>query len=136
MTIAALLKKNCTQTCVYWGSPVDTGYGGVSYADPVELKCRWEDKVQILGSITGNQIVGYQETSRATVYLLQDVDQDGVLWLGELADLDAYLDSSNGSYIDPKDVPNSHIIKRIEKSPSLGSTTDYLRKAFLTPWLS
>jgi hypothetical protein len=136
MSITTFLQATCTQDCVYWGNPHEDGYGGITYDDPIELKCRWEDKIQVLGAITGNQVLGYQETSRATVYVLQDVDQDGRLYLGTLDSLDNYLDSSDGSYVDPNQLENTFIIKRFEKSPALGSTTEFLRKAFLTPWLS
>ena len=142
MSIENLLNRRCTQTAVYWGSPLADAYGGMSFDSPVEIPCRWEDKIQILGTITGNQIIGYQETSRAIVYLTQDVDQDGYLYLGTLQDL-IDLDSSDvydseGSFdnLDPRTIAGAHIIKRFEKTPSLGSGTDFLRKAFLTPWLT
>ena len=31
----SLLTRFANQTAVYWGSPVDDGYGGKTYADPV-----------------------------------------------------------------------------------------------------
>lgn len=136
MSMTELFLSGCKQKAVYWGNPTEDGYGGLTFDDPVEIYCRWEDKTQILGAITGNQVLGYSETSRAIVYLLQDVTEEGYLWLGELTDLDSYLDSSDGTYIDPRTVPNAHIIKRFEKTPSFGSTTVFLRRAFLTPWLS
>ena len=141
MGVSGLFTRSCIQTCVYWGNPVEDGYGGVTYDDPVEILCRWEDKMQILGAVTGGEITGFSETSRAIVYLTQDVDQDGLLYLGTLASLDAFLDSSSGSYIDPRSIEGTgynraHIIKRFEKTPAFGSTTEFLRKAFLSPWLT
>ena len=131
MGMDAFFERSCTQTAVYWGTPVSDGYGSFTFADPVEIKVRWEEKQQILGSTDGVQLI-----SRAIVFLLQDVDTEGCLYLGTLESLDDYLDSSGGTYIDPRDVPDICLIKRFEKTPRLGSTSEFLRKAFLTPWLT
>ena len=128
MGIVQFISSKLSQTAVYWGSPQEDGYGGQTFADPIEIPCRWEDKVQILGTITGQQTIGYQNISRTVVYVDRDLDEEGYLWLGTL---DGIEDNVN-----PKDVPRAWIIKRFEKSPALGSTTEFLRKAFLTPWLT
>jgi hypothetical protein len=137
MSIGTFINGACTQRAVYWGSPVDDGYGGRTYADPVEIACRWEDVVQISGTITAVQLVGFTEVSRAVVFVTQDVDENGIIYNGTLESLSAYM-GSDGELV-PADVPdtaNIHIIKRFYKVPALGSTTEFLRKAFLTPWLS
>ena len=136
MGIGAMITRNLPQTAVYWGNPADDGYGGTEFDDPVEISCRWEDKQQILGTITGNQIVGFQNVSRAIVYVDQDLDEDGMLMLGELTDIEDSSGDSSGGYYDPRQLSNAYIIKRFEKTPALNSTTEYLRKAFLTPWLT
>lgn len=136
--IDKLLAKKCKQTAVYWGNPVEDGFGGKTFDDPIELSpdddngVRWEEKVQVI--IDEN---GVSHISRAVVFLQQDVDVEGCLYLGTLDDLVDYLDSSAGSYIDPMDVEEGIcIIKRFEKTPSLNSSDVFLRKAFLTPWLT
>jgi hypothetical protein len=123
MSITGILTGSCVQTAVYWGSPVDDGYGGKTFDLPVEIKCRWEDGYR---SILGNN--GATIGSLARVYVLEDLDEEGFLYLGTLADLD--LDSSG--YIDPKEVDKAWIIKRFEKSPALKSTTVFVRKVYLT----
>lgn len=120
-----MIAKHCTQTCVFWGSPQDDGEGGKTFAAPVQLSCRWEDMHQIITDAKGTEM-----TSRALVFLLQDVDEEGMLYLGTLADLNS-ADEEN-----PMSVDGAYIIKRFQKTPSLGSTTDFLRKAYLTPSLS
>lgn len=130
MSIADFIASKCVQICVYWGDPVEDGYGGKTFAAPIELDCRWEDKSQIVGAIRTSQLIGYDELSRATVFVTQDVEEGGVLYLGTLASLTA------PQLADPKSIPTAHVIKRFEKSPALGSTTEFLRKAYLTPWLS
>jgi len=134
MGISALLKKNYTQTCVYWGSPLADGDGGFTWANPVELKCRWEGKVQI---INDDDKRGGEIESVAIVYVLQDVEEEGFLYLGTLDDLEALEDSSansSGGWYDPKTVDGAFKIKQFEKIPALGSTTEFVRRAFLTQW--
>jgi hypothetical protein len=69
-------------------------------------------------------------TSRACVYVKEDLDEEGMLYLGTLDDL------NSDTELDPKSVDGAYFIKRFEKSPVLGSTTEFLRKAYLTPSLS
>jgi len=130
-----MLTRAYKQTAVYWGNPQPDGSGGFTFDAPVELSpsdnngVRWEDKKQILGLI-GEDGHGERLLSRAVVYVLQDVDNNGLLYLGELADLNSVQKA------DPMTLEDICIIKRVEKTPLLGSTTEFLRKAYLTPWLS
>jgi hypothetical protein len=135
MSIADFITSRLVQTAVYWGNPREDGYGSVTFDDPVEIVCRWEEKAQILGTITGNQVIGYQDICRAIVFVNQDLDEEGFLYLGTLADIEDSSDSS-GSFYDPHSIVGAHIIKRFEKTPAVGSNTVFLRKAFLTPWLT
>jgi len=136
MGINTSILRNLNQTAVYWSSPKENGYGGVDYADPIQISCRWEDKQQIIGTITGNQIIGFQNMSRAIVYVDRDLDVDGWLMLGTLDDLTDSSGDSSGEYYDPHQIAGAYIIKRFEKMPSLQSATNVLRIAYLTPWLS
>ena len=136
MGIGSMITNNLLQTAVYWGSPKEDGYGGVTYADPVEISCRWEDRQQIIGTITGNQIVGFQNMSRAVVYVDRDLDVDGWHMLGTLDDLTDSSGDSSGEYYDPQQLSSAFIIKRFEKMPALHSTTEFIRTAYLTPWLT
>jgi hypothetical protein len=125
MSFSSLLSRACKQVAVYWSTPNEDGYGGQVWAAPIEIACRWEDKEQLLQLNDGTQI-----SSRAVVYVLQDVDLEGMMYLGTLADL------SNAEEGDPKTVDKAYIIKKFEKSPALGSTTDFVRKVWLTPLLT
>jgi len=130
MSIMSMVNSKCTQIAVYWGNPQEDGYGGKTYDDAVEIPCRWEDKTQILGSVTGSQVLGFQELDRGTIYVIQDLDEEGLLYLGKLDEL------SQGEIDDPKTIERAHMIKRFEKIPALGSRTDFLRVAYLTQRLS
>ena len=131
MGIANVITQRCTQKAVYWGNPVNDGQGGFTFDDPVEIACRWENIEQEVSDAKGTMI-----TSRALVFLTQDVDEEGYLYLGTLEDVyDLTGDSSSGGVDNPKDVIGAYIIKRFQKTPSLNGK-EYLRKAYLTPSLS
>lgn len=119
-----MIEANCKQIAVYWGSPNETGDGGKTFADPIEIDCRWEDIKQVVLDAKGNEI-----TSRALIFVLQDVDEEGMLYLGILDDLDS------AEAEDPMSIDTAYVIKRFQKTPSLDGS-GYLRKAYLTPSLS
>ena len=112
----AMLNRQLQQTAVYWASPTSDGYGTMTYDDPVEIKCRWQNKMRVIQTGNGEAIVCQSE-----VWVLEDLDEQGMLYLGELDDLD-----SNEL---PPDSASE--IKIIEKTPAMGSTTVFLRKVFL-----
>jgi hypothetical protein len=136
MGITQFITRALAQTAVYWGNPHDNGYGTATFDDPIEIHCRWEDKEQVLGTIAGNQITGYQKVSRAIVYVDRDLDEEGFLYLGTLDDMADSDGDSSGGWYDPHDIVGAYIIKRFEKIPALGSTTEFIRVAYLTPWLT
>jgi len=116
------LKRICLQTAVYWGTPADDGYGGKTFADPVEIACRWEERIEKITRV-GDRL-GEEVVSKARVFLTQDVDELGYLYLGELDDL-----SSNPD--DPKEEDGAREILRFDKTPAHRSTTEFVRKAYL-----
>jgi len=107
------------QTAVYWGSPTDDGYGGYTWGDPVEIDCRWIDSARVVTDGKGREIV-----CRAEVQVGQDLDEDGMLYLGELDDLDSAQED------DPRTVDGAYSIKRFDKVPTIKGTA-YYRKAYL-----
>jgi hypothetical protein len=125
MSIMSFITKSCIQTCVYWANPREDGFGTKVYDAPVEISCRWEDKVQLVK----NEIANTEFLSRAIVYVLQDVDQEGVLFLGRLTDL------IPGAVTNPLSQDGAYIIKIFEKIPALQSTTEFVRKASLSEYL-
>lgn len=111
----------CTQTAVYWGSPSINGYNEKSFAAAVEIPCRWEDKKELFTTNNGDQL-----ESRAVIYVTQDVDEEGMLYLGTLDDLDST------EIDDPVSLDTAYVIKRFDKTPALRSTTEFIRKVYLT----
>jgi len=119
MSIENFLTRLCKQTAVYWGNPTNNGEGGFTFDEAVEIYCRWEEGVEIMKDVNGKEKV-----SMAQVYLLQDVDEQGYLYLGDLDDLDSNPD-------DPMEVDGAYQIMKFAKTPALGRTDDFLRKAYL-----
>lgn len=124
MGIVTNIERLCTQTAVYWGTPVNDGYGGRTYADPVEISCRWEDREEAI-TMLGEDRKAIEYVTQSIVYTLQDVDKEGLLYLGDLTDLDSAEEEN------PETVSGAHKIKRFDKTPALGSTNDFIRKAYL-----
>jgi hypothetical protein len=124
MGIEQYIARMCTEVAVYWGAPQNDGEGGMTFDTPIEIACRYEAMDQVVSDSKGNQL-----TSRAVVYVTQDVDEEGMLYFGSLDDLDS-------DEVQPRKVSGAYCIKRFEKHPALGSSTEFLRKAYLTPSLS
>ena len=110
--------RNLRQKCVYWGTATPDGFGTYTYADPVELDCRWEDitMVNMLALEINTEV-------RSEVFLAQDVAEQGMLLLGTLDDLDS------GEYNDPV-AAGASIIVRFDKIPTLKGDY-YFRKAYV-----
>ena len=70
---------------LYWGNPVDDGFGNYTFDDPVELKARWIEKTQLkLDGVTGQDVV-----MNVVIYAGQALDLKGYVMKGELDDLDS-----------------------------------------------
>jgi hypothetical protein len=133
----SFLKRATPQIAIYWGNPQNDGHGGYTYDDPIEIACRWEGITQIVSDKNGEEV-----TSRALVFVLQDVEEEGMLYLGSFDDFytdsDSWFDEdSSGDYSipHPKTIEGAYIIKRFQKTPDIKGRT-FLRKAYLTPSLS
>lgn len=110
----------CVQTAVYWGAPQPDGFGGITYSDPVEISCRWDEKTKVVTDNNGKEIV-----SKAEVLVTQDVDEEGYLYLGTIDDLDSSEQDS------PEDVVGAWEIKRVDASPLFRSTDKFVRVVYL-----
>ena len=119
MSIQSFINRVCVQTAVYWGNPRSDGYNTI-YDEPVEIACRWDGSTKLITDAKGNQIVAV-----AQVLVTQDLDVDGLLYLGELADLDS------GQEDDPSTVADAYKIKKLDKNPEFRSTTKFVRVAWL-----
>jgi len=114
-----ILTKMLRQKAVYWGAPTSDGRGGLQFAAPVEIPARWEDVVLITE--------GLQESlkkAQCLVYVGQDLDEEGYMWLGSLATLQA-----KGA-LDPREVPKAYKIIKVATTPTL-KADKFLRQVYL-----
>jgi hypothetical protein len=114
------LTRNLKQTAVYWASPTPDGFGGATFTTGAEIACRWEDKDELFVDRAGQEV-----RSHAMVYVGQDLDDGGYLYLGDLDDL------SSAEEADPLTVTGAYEIRSFQKSPRLKAATEFLRKATL-----
>lgn len=113
------IRRQLWQTAVYWGSPAADGLGGKTFADPVEIPVRWEERQELFVDAAGQE-----QRSRAVVYLVQDVALDGYLFLGTLAQL------TEGEEADPQTLKEALPIRGFAKIPAVRGAA-YLRTAWL-----
>ena len=127
MGIAAFMSRLCVQDAVYWGSPQDDGRGGYTFADAIEIKCRWEEGSEVI-SMQGDDRKSREIVSKAQVWVLQDVDEEGYLYLGTLDSEDALSSAEEES---PADVDGAYKILKFEKIPELRRSNKFIRKVYL-----
>ena len=127
MGIADFVSRLCEQDAVYWGNPQDDGRGGFAYDDPVEIKCRWEDVNEVI-SMAGDDRKSREIVSKAKVWVLQDVDEEGYLYLGTLDSSGALTSAEEDN---PADVDKAYQIKLFEKTPEHRQSNKFIRKAYL-----
>jgi hypothetical protein len=121
MSIESFIKKICVEVAVYWGSPVADGYGGFTFAAPVELKppngVRWDNKISVKSDSQG-----MEQVCDAEILIVQDVDLNGYIYLGTLASL------TTAQKADPMILAGARQIINFEKTPMIKSTTIFVRK--------
>lgn len=121
------MKRTCTQTAVYWSTPVKDGWGGYTHDDPVEIACRWEEKTEVISRIGAGK-KGEELVSFAQIFVTEDVVEEGYLFLGSFDDL---ADETSSGDDDPENIDGAYKIVKFEKIPALRSTDDFVRKAYL-----
>ena len=124
--IEKVAKRFCVETCVYWGNPVNDGYGGFTFDAPVEIKCRWEEKTEVDVGWFSTGFPGNLFLSKASVMVLQDLDLQGYLYHGSLTDFDSSVDTSK-----PIDIAGAYVIHRFDKIPMVRKTDEFVRMAWL-----
>ncbi|MFA5935008.1 MAG: hypothetical protein WC827_03935 [Candidatus Paceibacterota bacterium] len=125
MSITNFIRRVAVQTAVYWGSPVEDGYGGKTYADPVEIPCRWEEKVRLMTAADGSET-----KSKATVLVTQELDEEGYLYLGTLDSLDESGQDSD-FILNPKNIEAAFEIIAKDRIPMIRSTTVFINTVYL-----
>ena len=115
----AFPERNLNQICVYWASPVSDGYGTFTWTTPVEIPCRWMDSNKVIVNKDGVEIV-----TQAEVQVAQALNEQGILYLGKLADL------TDAQKSNPKLKDGTRPILRFDVVPTMKGTK-FFRKAYL-----
>jgi hypothetical protein len=124
--IENVVKLFTKQKCVYWGNPVSDGNSGYTFAAPVEIDCRWDDKQELKTGYYGNKFA-----SQAQVLVNIDLSRRGYLYNGTLVQLRAEATANGYDINNPREFPTAFIIEQFEKIPMVFSSTDFVRTAFL-----
>ena len=101
------------QDATWWARGAPDGFGGFTFATPVALKVRWEQRTELATDEEGNEFV-----ARSRVYLPQDIEVDDYLFLGI------------STVSDPKSVDGSHRVRDFRRIPDLFNT-DVERRVLL-----
>lgn len=121
----AFIKKFCAQTAIYWGSPVKDGHGGFTYAVPVNIKVRWDEKRELITDAR-SESQGREIVSKAEILLFVDLDLQGYLKLGSTEDF-----GSGDDITDPMKVAGAYPIRNQIKEPFVKSTTAFVRTVWI-----
>lgn len=102
------------QIATYWGSPSQGGAGEVTFAAPIRMQCRWEDKNEKF-----IDAAGAEKTSRSIVWTFSELEVGGYLIQGDQTGV-----------ADPTSLQDAMEIKRSDEIPDL-RLLNYERKAYL-----
>lgn len=113
----SIITRMLKQIAVYWAPLAPDKFGKTTYAAPVEITCRWEQRDEEFKDRDGSVLI-----SPAVVYVGQDVVVGGMLMLGELT---SSVDETN-----PRANAGAWEIGRFDKLPTLRATR-FLRTVYL-----
>lgn len=119
--IEKVAERFCVETAVYWGNPVNDGYGTFIFDAPIEIPCRWENITEGMQHEKGKNYV-----SRASVLLTQDVSLQGFLFRGKLTDLPIGYPVNK-----PQAIEGAFIIMQFNRIPMVRKTDEFVRTAYL-----
>ena len=113
------IKRFLRQKAVYWEADEVDGFGGISYKDAREIDVRWSTKFQTIFANDGKEI-----QSNAEIWVDEQLEEEGYIWLGKLNELSA------GELADPKSISTAREIRRFVTIPSINGDSD-IKKVFL-----
>lgn len=79
--VAAYYDHNMRESVTFWPKAANDGFGGLTYGDPRVILARWQDSVEVVTDAQGRQVA-----SSATVYLAEDIEEEGLILRGESYD--------------------------------------------------
>lgn len=125
--IEKVIDKFSVQRAVYWGSPTPDKDGGMTFAEPVEIKCRWKDSNEL--KLRGD---GQYYSTKAKILTNSILVEGGYLWKGTLAELTTL--ASNDTNVDttnPATILNSGVIHQVDITPMPMKNDEFVRVYYL-----
>lgn len=117
----SILQDACTDPAVYWAPTGGTDeQGNPTYSEPVQIYTFWMDVNEVFTTPRGQQL-----TSKAKVFVLVDLETEGVLWHGRLANASSLTKPFDNVR------PFAHEIQRFDKMPDGIDQEDFVRTAWL-----
>jgi hypothetical protein len=107
------------QTAVYWAPTGQDGYGEHTYAQPVELAVRWEERNELFINKEGREV-----RSEVVVYPIQALQNEGLLYLGLLSGL------TDPQKANPRSIAGIHEIKAVQSLPNF-KATQFIHRAWM-----
>jgi hypothetical protein len=98
------------QTITYWAPTGETQFGGKTFAAPVAIKGRWEDKLENIVDSFGREYV-----TKSRVYTSQALELTGYIYLG------------TSVAADPRGVEGAAEVRTVTSVPSISA----LRKLYV-----
>jgi hypothetical protein len=105
--------RNMRESVTYWPPGDNDGMGGVAYAAPRTVLCRWQDTMELFRDAQGNEV-----TSSAVVYPAERLELKG------------YVLNGVSNVADPHGVAGAREIRAVASSPNLSQTRE-LHKIWL-----
>jgi hypothetical protein len=112
-------RRKLRQKAVFWASPSTDGFGKVTFAAPIEIDCRWDDRAELFIDINGKE-----RPSSSVVFTDRDLELEGYLVLDVLENL------TTAQKADPHTIDAARQILGYEKVPTV-KVDFFVRKAFL-----
>jgi|AntDeeMinimDraft_6_1070357.scaffolds.fasta_scaffold00326_11 hypothetical protein len=110
MSLQSFIERVTKQTAVYWKFDGADGFGGVGYAPPEEISCRWDDDKEVVTTSNGVEFV-----SMAQLLVTRDYEERGMIKYGDLSGIDINED--------PTQIDGTYEIEVIERHPEFASDT-------------
>jgi len=124
MSLVNFIKRTANRELVYWSTPAVGNDGTNTFPTGVEILGFWTNSEELIRTSQGRELVrATGDTIGMNVYVTQDLDSEGMLYLGPLTDLTA------AQKADPKKVPSAYEIKRFLKFPVLHHKDQFIRVA-------
>jgi hypothetical protein len=125
MSIVSFIKKIAVQSAIYWSNPVNDGFGGYTFDEPVVIKCRWDDMQRIYTGQDGQQV---QQKAKLLIPTDENMMIKGWLMLGTLDDLQV---SDTGVYQQPSNEIGAYQIIGVDRTPLIKSRTVFVTTVYL-----